>query len=223
MGRISESVKLLLREIPEYVKVVAAAKERTPEEVSEAVSAGIKIVGENYLQEAQEKIGALGHIAKWHFIGSIQKRKIRKIVELFDLIQSVDSLQVVYEIDKWAEHFRKIMPVLVEVNSCKEPQKSGVMPEYVERFLSSLSCLSHIRVLGLMTMGPALENPEEIRPFFALTNRLFVSLCENNITNVRMEILSMGMSDSYKIAIEEGANMIRVGTLIFGPRTKKNI
>ncbi len=218
---IYENAKRILSELPEGVELVAAAKTRTADEIKEAIRAGVKIIGENYLQEAERVFPQIGRVVKWHFIGAIQKRKVKKIVELFDVIETLGSEEIALEIEKRAMRQNKDMPVLVEINSGKEPQKSGIFPEDTINFIERIYNLSHLHIMGLMTMGPLLEDPEGLRPYFRLTRELFEIVKEKNIPNVEMRYLSMGMSASYKIAIEEGANIVRIGTLIFGPRKYK--
>ncbi len=217
---IKEKVKELLDEIPSNVLLVAAVKGRTVAEIEEAIGAGIRVVGENYLQETQEVFPKIGQKVEWHFIGQIQQRKVKKIVEMFNIIEAVDSLQTASEINKYCAILGKKMPILIEVNSGREPQKSGVMPEDVEQIIEQISALPNIKVEGLMTMGPIFDNPEEIRPHFKLTKEIFEKVRKMHLENVEMKYLSMGMSDSYRIAIEEWANIVRIGTLIFGPRVK---
>jgi len=215
---IRENVKKLLNEIPKGIELVAAAKTRTPEEVLEAVEAGIRIVGENYVQEAIRARDVVGNRARWHFIGHLQKNKVKKAVSIFDMIETVDSFELAKEIDKYCKRVGKVMPVLVEVNSGREPQKFGVMPEETEGLIRAISRFDNIKVMGLMTMGPRFGDPEESRPYFRETKRIFDNLKKAHIPNVEMRYLSMGMSNSYHIAIEEGANIIRIGTKIFGER-----
>ena len=215
---IKDNVRKILGSIPEGVQLVAAAKTRTAQEVMEAVEAGIKIIGENYVQEAMNKYREVGKEARWHFIGHLQKNKVKKAVEIFDMIDTIDSLELAVEIDKRCKQAGKVMSVLIEVNSGREEQKSGVKPEEVRSLLLEMSRLSNIRVMGLMTMGPLFGDPEESRPYFFETRKVFENIKSMNLPNVQMKYLSMGMSNSYKIAIEEGANMVRIGTLIFGER-----
>jgi len=218
MGKISNNVKKLLKETPSDITIVAAVKGRAVEEVQEAIESGIKYIGENYLQEAEKKYPLIGKVVRWHFIGHIQKRKSKKIIELFDMIETLDSIEVAKEINREASKIDKIMPVLIEVNSGREPQKSGLIPENVESFIEQISHFKNIKVQGIMTMGPFFEDAEKLRPCFIETRKLFEDIKKKNIQNAEMEFLSMGMSSSYKVAIEEGANIIRIGTLIFGPR-----
>ncbi len=215
---IRDNVAALLRELPPGVTLVAAAKSRTSAEVLEAVEAGISVIGENYVQEAAAAVAVIGRRAAWHFIGHLQKNKVKKAVEIFDLIETVDSAGLAAEIDKRARELGKIMPVFIEVNSGSEPQKSGVVPENAERLMREAAALPNIRVQGLMTMGPETGNPEDSRPYFRLTRQLSDRLKARNIPGVSLAWLSMGMSHSYRVAVEEGANMVRIGTRIFGPR-----
>jgi pyridoxal phosphate enzyme (YggS family) len=218
MGSIAENVKRLLEEIPGHVELEAAAKARTPEEIREAIAAGIRIIGENYVREALQAFSAIGDAAKWHFIGHLQKNKVKKAVEIFDMIETVDSPDIAEEIDKRCGEIGKVMDVLIEVNSGREPQKFGVLPEMAEKMVEQIAALKNIRVKGLMTMGPFSGDPEDARPYFIETRKVFENTKAARIAGVEMKHLSMGMTNSYKVAIEEGANMVRIGTKIFGER-----
>ena len=218
---IRDNVLSLLKEIPENVTVVAAAKTRTPQEILEAIDAGIKVIGENYVQEAEKAFSEVGRRAKWHFIGHLQKNKVKKAVQIFDLIETVDSVDLAIEIDKRCAMIDKVMPVLCEVNIAKEKTKSGVYPEEVEQLIKNISNLTHIKVMGLMTMGPRFGDPENARVYFRKTKQIFENIKKMNIPNVEMKYLSMGMSNSYRVALEEGANIVRIGTRIFGERNYK--
>ncbi len=216
---IRQNVATILSELPEGVELVAAAKTRTPEEILEAVEAGVKIIGENYVQEAVRAYEVVGRKAKWHFIGTLQRHNVRrKTVEAFDMIETVDSLTIALEIDKRCGQVNKVMPVLIEINSGREEQKSGVIPENSERLVREISTLQNIKVMGLMTMGPRFGNPADSMPYFVETKRVFERIKRLNLPNVEMKYLSMGMTNSYKIAIEEGANIVRIGSKIFGER-----
>ena len=218
---IKQNTAKLLTKLPDGVEVVAAAKTRTPEEVLSAVQAGIKIIGENYVNEAKAAHELVGQRAKWHFIGTFQKHNVRrKVLEIFDMIESVDSLEIAREIDRKCAQIGKIMPILIEVNSGKEPQKSGVLPEDVEQLVREVYDLKNIKVMGLMTMGPRFGNPEDSRPYFVETRRIFEKIKGLKLPNVEMRYLSMGMTNSYKVALEEGANIIRIGTKIFGKKAR---
>jgi pyridoxal phosphate enzyme (YggS family) len=215
---IKENVKKLLAELPAGVELVAAAKTRTADEVLAAVAAGIEIIGQNYLQEAEAIYPAVANKARWHFIGHLQKNKVKKAVTLFDMIETVDSLELAQEIDRHCAQINKVMPVLVELNSGKEPQKAGVWPEKAEELVKAIARLPHIKVMGLMTMGPRFGNPEDSRPYFVTTRQIFERIQALKIANVEMKYLSMGMTNSYPVALEEGANLVRIGTRIFGER-----
>jgi pyridoxal phosphate enzyme (YggS family) len=215
---IKDNIRELLKELPPGVELVAAAKKRTPDEVLQAVEAGVKFIGENYVQEAEGASAAVGNKAALHMIGHLQKNKVKKAVALFDMIETVDSVGLAQEIDKRCAQMGKVMPVLVEVNSGKEAQKAGVLPENAEALIKQISRLPNIRVMGLMTMGPRFGDPEDSRPYFVITRRLFDRIKALEIPNVEMKYLSMGMTNSYRIALEEGANLVRIGTRIFGER-----
>ena len=215
---IKQNVKQILSELPEGVELVAAAKTRSPEEIREAGEAGVKIVGENYVQEAERAYEVIGNKAKWHFIGHLQKNKVKKAVKIFDMIETVDSIEIAEEIDKRCAQTGKIMPVLIEVNSGRESQKAGVLPEKVEQLVKKISALPNIRVKGLMTIGPQFGNPEDSRAYFVETRKIFEKIKKLNLPNVEMKYLSMGMTNSYEVALEEGANLVRIGTKIFGER-----
>ena len=221
MSFISENVKKILSEIPEGVEVVAAAKTRNAEEILEAIEAGITKIGENYVQEAAAVHEKVGNKAQWHFIGHLQSNKVVQVVPICDMIETVDSVKLARKIDKYARLISKIMPILIEVNSGRESQKNGVMPEDVEQLIREIEQLPNIKVMGLMTMGPFTGDPEDARPYFVETKRIFEHIKALNIPHIDMKYLSMGMSNSYEIAIEEGANIIRIGTKLFGPRACK--
>ena len=212
---IAENVSQILSKLPPHVALLAAAKSRQPREISQAIAAGIKIIGENYIQEAEKAREIIGAGVEWHFIGHLQRNKVKKAIALFDMIETVDSVEIAREIDRRCGQIGKTMPVLIEVNSGREPQKAGVYPEKAVALVKGAAALPNIRVMGLMTMGPLLSDPEDLRPYFAETKRLFDSLEELNLPGVAMKYLSMGMTDSYKIAIEEGANLVRIGSRIF--------
>jgi pyridoxal phosphate enzyme (YggS family) len=218
MNTIEKNVTQIFAEVPEGVELVAAAKTRTPEEILQAADAGVKIIGENYVQEAQRAFELVGHKVKWHFIGHLQRNKVKKAVKVFDMIETLDSLDLAIEIDKRCAQQGKIMPVLIEINSGEEPQKFGVIPDEAEGLIREAARLENVKIRGLMTMGPAFGDPEKARPFFIKTKQLFDRIKTLDIPGVEMLYLSMGMTNSYKVAIEEGANIIRIGTKIFGPR-----
>ncbi|MEK7354476.1 MAG: YggS family pyridoxal phosphate-dependent enzyme [Chloroflexota bacterium] len=215
---IADNVRRLLSELPPGVQLVAAAKGALPEAVLEAVGAGAKIIGESYIQEAKTTYQVVGTKAQWHLIGHLQKNKVKKAAALFDMIESLDSLEIAGEIDKQCKRLGKVMPVLIEVNSGREQRKSGVFPEGIEQMAREIAAYPNLKLMGLMTVGPYSGSAEELGPYFAETRQLFEKLKRLNLPGVEMKYLSMGMSGSYRVAIEEGANMVRIGTKIFGER-----
>lgn len=220
-NRISENYRRLRESIPRHVDVVVAAKTRTPEEIEKLIDAGAICLGENYVQEAQNVYRQLGERAQqvsWHMIGHLQRNKVQSAVELFHMIDTLDSVRLAREIDKRCEPIDKVMPVLVEVNSGREPQKAGVMPEEVVNIVQEISSLHRIKIMGLMTMGPRFGDAEDSRPYFQVTRGIFDKIQTLRVPNVEMRHLSMGMTNSFRIAIEEGSNMVRIGTAIFGQR-----
>ncbi len=214
---IAENVKRIKGELPPGVLLVAAAKARTPQEIMAAIAAGIEVIGENYVQEAEEAYAVVGRRARWHMIGHLQRNKAKRAVEIFDLIETVDSARLAAELEKRCARIDRVIPILMEINSGREPQKSGILPEEAEEVIEEISQLEHLKVRGLMTMGPRFGNPETARPYFQETKRLFDEF--RKLANVEMEYLSMGMSNTYKVAIEEGANIVRIGREIFGERS----
>ena len=218
---IKQNVSRILNELPDGVQLIAAAKTRGPEEILEAIKSGVGIIGENYVQEAERAYNIVGNKAKWHFIGHLQKNKVKKAVAIFDMIETVDSFELAKEIDRRCTQIGKVMPVLIEINSGHEEQKSGVFPEKTEQLARELSVLRNIRVMGLMTMGPRFGNPEDSRPYFMETKKIFDRIKKLDLPDIEMRYLSMGMTNSYKIALEEGANMVRIGSKIFGERDYK--
>ena len=215
---IKENVSKILEELPEGVSLVGAAKTRSPQEVLEAVEAGLEIIGENYVQEAERAFEAVGGKAKWHMIGHLQSNKAKKAVTVFDLIETVDSIKLARAIDKACGKIDKVMPILMEINSGEESQKAGVMPEDAISLARDMSELNNIKLMGLMTMGPLAGDPEDSRPYFQKTKKLFEEIKAMGLPGIEMKYLSMGMSNSYKVALEEGANVVRIGTKLFGER-----
>ncbi|MCJ7644806.1 MAG: YggS family pyridoxal phosphate-dependent enzyme [Candidatus Aminicenantes bacterium] len=216
---IRENVERILGELPPGVELMAAAKSQPPERILEAIEAGVRTIGENYVQEAEAHFAAIGAKAKWHFIGRLQTNKAKKAVGIFDMIETVDSIDLAREIDKRCRASGKTMPVLVEINSGEEEQKAGVQPADAETLIREIAPLPNVKVRGLMTMGPFEGDPENSRPYFRMTRQVFEQIKRRAIPGVDMTVLSMGMTNSYRVALEEGANMIRIGTKIFGPRT----
>ena len=216
---IKEKIKkaaLKANRSPEEIKLVAVTKTATIEQIKEAISVGIKIIGENKVQEAKEKYHILSADTEWHLVGHLQTNKVKYAIEIFDCIQSVDSIKLAKEIDRRSLQFGMITNVLVEVNVSGEETKYGIKPEEVEPFLKEISVFSRIRVRGLMTIAPIVEDEEEVRPYFRKLRELSKELKKKNIKNIRMDYLSMGMTEDFEVAIEEGANMVRIGRGIFG-------
>jgi pyridoxal phosphate enzyme (YggS family) len=201
---------------PEKIKLVAVTKTVTIEQIKEAINAGIKIIGENKVHEAKEKYRILTAETEWHLVGHLQTNKVKYAVEIFDLIHSVDSVKLAKEINKRSLQFGKISNVLIEVNVSGEDTKYGIKPEEAELFIKIISEFPRISVRGLMTIAPMVKDKEETRPYFGKLRELSEEIKSKNIRNVKMDYLSMGMTEDFEIAIEEGANMVRIGRGIFG-------
>ena len=201
------------------IRLVAVSKTMPAEVVRDAIEAGISDLGENYIQEAKEKINALAaYPVTWHFIGHLQSNKAKYAVRLFDLIHSVDSLKLAQELNKYAQKNDKIQAILIQVNVAKEVSKSGVYVEDTVQLLKEVSRLENIAVKGLMTMPPYFNAPEKARPFFTALRELRDQIKMEAIPNISMDELSMGMTGDFEAAIEEGATIVRIGTAIFGDR-----
>ncbi len=207
---------------PQEVKVMAVTKTVGPELVLEAVEAGIRLIGENYVQEAEKKAealkGKLPETVSWHLIGHLQKNKVKKAVNLFDVIESLDSIELAERINRMAKDLGKFQRVLVQVKLADEATKSGIPEDRVQELLDAVSQMEHLRVEGLMLLPPFFEDPEKTRPFFRRLRQLRDQLHEKGYTFLKE--LSMGMSHDYEVAVEEGATVVRIGTAIFGPRRK---
>ena len=215
---IRENVQRILSQLPAGVELVGAAKTRTTQEILQAIDGGLKIIGENYVQEALKAFNSIDRKIRWHFLGHLQVNKVKKAVEIFDMIETVDSFKIAKEINKRCFHISKVMDVLIEINSGREPQKFGVLPEDTEKLIKEISSFKNIKIMGLMTMGPRVGDPKAARPYFIETKKMFEKIRTLNLKDVEMKYLSMGMSNSYSLAIKEGANMVRIGTEIFGKR-----
>ena len=195
---------------------MAVTKTATMGQIEEAINAGVKIIGENRVHDAKEKYQILTAGIEWHLIGHLQTNKVKYAVEIFNCIHSVDSIKLAQEIDKRSKQFGKIMDVLVEVNVSGEESKYGIKPEEVKPFIKNISEFLRIKVRGLMTIAPIVKDKEEVRPYFRKLRELSKEIKSKNIENVKMDYLSMGMTKDFEIAIEEGANMVRIGRGIFG-------
>jgi len=218
VSRIARAVERIRKTIPPEVLLLAAAKTRSLEEVKAVIRAGVTHIGYNYVQEAIPIIQVVGDRATWHMIGHLQRNKAKLAVQYFDVIQTVDSWRLAQTLDSLCAELEKTMPVLIEINSGREANKTGVMPEDVDALVNQMAILKHLRVEGLMTMGPRFGDPEDSRTYFRTTREAFECLAVQNLPNVTMRYLSMGMSNSYRIAIDEGANIVRIGTRLFGER-----
>ena len=215
--RIASAAKRAGRD-PASVRLVVVTKTIDPERIKEAVDAGATILGENRVQEAKGKIEKLGTIANWHLIGHLQANKAKYAVRLFDLIHSVDSLELAAEINKQAAKIGKVQNVLVEINIAGEASKAGMAVKKAPALVREIARHSNISIQGLMTIPPFPERPDDSRPYFSVLRELAETISGENIPNAAMKELSMGMSGDFEVAIEEGATMVRVGTLIFGER-----
>lgn len=203
---------------PGSVTLVGVTKYRTVEEIQAAVAAGLTIIGENRVQEVQAKLQELDCEVQCHYVGHLQRNKVKVLLPLVELIQSVDSPRVAREIDLKAEEAGVKARILMQVNTSNEESKFGVLPEKADALLEVIGGCKNIKLLGLMTMGPLGGTRREIAACFTRLRRRFESYSKKAPSNCRMEILSMGMSADYELAVSEGSNMVRVGTAIFGPR-----
>ncbi|MGQ9456406.1 MAG: YggS family pyridoxal phosphate-dependent enzyme [Armatimonadota bacterium] len=195
------------------ITLVVVTKTRSVDEIREALAHGVTDIGENYVQEAEKKFIEIGRVVRWHMIGHLQRNKAKHAVELFDVIQSVDSEQIALELGRRALAAGKVVDVLVEVNISGEQTKFGVEPERVLQFVESIVNIEGIHVRGLMGMAPIVADAEEARPYFAKLRKLW-----DQLPDEQRVYLSMGMTQDFEVAIEEGSNMVRIGTAIFGPR-----
>ena len=229
ISHVTENVHELLAEVrqaaidcgrsPEDVALMAVTKTVAPELVNEAIDAGITLLGENRAQELLDKFDSYekDHV-DIHFIGHLQTNKVRQIVDKVSMIHSVDSLHLAQEIDKQSAKHGKVMDVLVEVNIGDEDSKSGVSAAELEPLLLEIAKLEHISVKGLMCIPPICENIANSAHYFAKMQQIFIDMKQKNMDNINMSILSMGMSNDYKIAIQYGSNIVRIGTAMFGAR-----
>ncbi|SLM47914.1 conserved protein of unknown function [Nitrospira japonica] len=218
MDRIRQTALAVGRD-PNGIRLVGATKKVSAERVREAVAAGLRVAGENRLQEAIPKIQALrDEPLRWHFIGHLQRRKVRDVVARFEVIHSVDTLELASEIDRRAQAAAIRQDVLLEVNVAGESTKAGFSPHQLEEQFAQFSGLTHLRIRGLMTIPPPVDDPEQARIHFRTLRELAGRLSALAVPEVAMTELSMGMSSDYEVAVEEGATLVRVGTAIFGRR-----
>jgi pyridoxal phosphate enzyme (YggS family) len=203
---------------PGSVKLVGVTKTVDLPRVELAVQAGLEILGENYIQEAREKLGRFQGRVRCHFIGRLQSNKAKYAVQLFDLIHTVDSLKLAQEVHRRAHALGRVIPVLIQVNVAAEETKAGVRPEEALTLVGEAALLRNLRICGLMTMPPYFSDPERVRPYFRRLRELSENIGAAGLSGVEMAELSMGMSGDLEVAVEEGATLVRVGTAIFGER-----
>ncbi len=216
--RITEAALRSNRD-PEDIRLIAVSKRMSLQHVEQAAQYGQALFGENYLQDAKDKIEEFKGQAEWHFIGHIQSNKAKAVVSLFDLVHTVDRLKLAKALNKHAGQLGKKLSVLLQVNVGEEEQKAGVLPADAEKLIQSMQTLPHLQVCGLMTIPPFKNNPEEVRPYFRQLRMMAENFANKDyFANGSQFELSMGMSGDFEIAIEEGATLIRVGTAIFGQR-----
>ena len=200
------------------VRTVAVSKTKPVSLILEAIDAGVTEIGENRVQEARTKYDQVDRPVKWHIVGHLQRNKVKEALQIFDLIHSVDTLRLLAEIDCRSTELNRPTEVLIQVNTSGEPSKFGIQPEQTLDFIESALDYAHVHIKGLMTMGAFLPNPEAVRPDFVLLRQLQDKISVQQFPGVEMEHLSMGMTNDFEIAVEEGANLVRIGTAIFGKR-----
>ena len=205
---------------PQTVRLVAVSKTMEIKRIEEAIQAGVTILGENYVQEARNKITQLGHKVQWHFIGHLQTNKAKYAVELFDMIHSIDRIDLAREIDQIAQKKGKTIPALIQVNISGEETKHGINKDGLIQLISEIIPLKNIYLKGLMTMPPYFDDPELARPYFQVLRKLKEEIKERFKREINLKELSMGMSNDFEVAVEEGATLVRVGTAIFGERPR---
>ena len=200
------------------IKVIAVSKTVDTARITKALEWGISDLGENRVQELCDKFDIINMKCKWHLIGHLQTNKVKYILDKVSMIHSLDRLELANEIQKRAEKANRQVEALVQVNISAEDSKYGISPESALDFIKELSKMGNIKVKGLMTIAPLAENPEDVRWVFAGLRKLLIDISKENIDNIDMDYLSMGMSNDFEVAIEEGSNMLRIGTAIFGKR-----
>jgi len=203
---------------PEEIELVAITKTVDVEQINEAMEAGILVVGENRVQEAWRKFQEVGKGVHWHIVGHLQTNKVKRVLQFADMIHSVDSVYLAREIQTQAEKLDRTIEILIQVNTSGEESKFGLEPEVTIGAIEEISAFSNLEIKGLMTIGAFLPNPEDVRPCFKLLLDLKDRVNEHKIAGVEIGTLSMGMTNDYEVAIEEGSTMVRVGTAIFGER-----
>jgi pyridoxal phosphate enzyme (YggS family) len=217
--RIADAAAKARRD-PGEIKLLAAAKSQSVEAMRAAIAAGVTLIGENYVQEAADKKKLISDSIEWHMIGHLQRNKVKVAMALFDVIESLDNLALARELDKEGTKCGKTIRAFVEVNLGGEESKSGIAKDQLAPMFVELGKLSHIRIEGLMTVPPFRENLDAVRPYFRELRELRDQLNNLRLPNVHLNELSMGMTHDYTVAIEEGATIVRIGTALFGPRSK---
>jgi hypothetical protein len=217
LDRISEIAEKCGR-YPREVKVLGAAKSQSVGLIRLAIASGVTLIGENYVQEAEAKKSQVPESVEWHMIGHLQRNKAKAAVEIFDLIETLDSVALARELEKQGKRIGKKIRTFVEVNLAGEESKSGISKDDLASLLESIAMLDHVAVEGLMTVPPFREDPEESRPYFRELRELKDKFNAQRIPHVDLQELSMGMTHDYPVAIEEGATILRIGTALFGPR-----
>ena len=223
IGNITEKIRLAAERSgrnPQDITIIAVTKTIEPERIKTAIDTGLYDLGENRVQELCEKYDNIDRACRWHLIGHLQTNKVKYIIDKIHMIHSVDRLELAQEIQKRAERAGRVINVLVQVNVAKEETKFGIHEEQVIELVKNLSYLGNIKVKGLMTIAPFTETSEEVRHIFRGLRKLLIDIRGENIDNIDMDFLSMGMSNDFEVAVEEGSNMVRIGTAIFGHRQK---
>jgi pyridoxal phosphate enzyme (YggS family) len=203
---------------PDDIKIIAVSKTVEPARIIEAIDSGITDFGENWAQELRDKYDQVDRECSWHFIGHLQTNKVKYIIDKVGLLHSLDRLELAKELQKRAANIERILPVLVQVNIAEEESKFGIHANELREFLEKIKQFPNIKVKGLMTMAPFAENPQDVRWVFSDLRKLLIDIKAESVDNRDMEYLSMGMSDDFELAIEEGSNMVRIGSSIFGKR-----
>lgn len=215
---IKESIAKRHNAASDDVLLVAVTKNHDVTAMQEAIDAGACVIGENRVQEAQQKHETLNRDVTWHLIGHLQTNKAKYAVKIFDMIESVDSIKLAEAINKEASKINKVQKILIQVNLVKEASKTGIYLEDLDELLTKVDTLNNLKLMGLMFIAPKVDNLEDVRPMFAQMFKVFKQTQAKTFTTSEIKYLSMGMTHDYQIAIEEGANIVRVGTGIFGPR-----
>jgi len=216
--KITEACRRSGRDVSE-ITLIAVSKTFSPDEIRKAVSEGVVDIGESYVQELAGKHEKLKtEPIRWHFVGPLQRNKVKYLVDFVHLIHSVESLKVCNEIEKRASRIDRNVDILIEVNTSGEPQKHGITPDEAPALFNEIAVFDHVHARGLMTMAPFVDDPDEARPSFKVLHDLRQRLLDEGVPDIQVQHLSMGMSNDFEVAIEEGATMVRIGSSIFGER-----